>query len=325
MHIFNIDNSRNIARQKSMALFTGLFFNILETNNSMAQITLSNYVGFIFSEIVKARSIADAESKRMALLYREDEILKHFSVPRFKIPEMELTIPVLVSGAKYRSIVEFTMEFQPFNDFVWNKLKTVIRTVMLKQRMSLFTPIKEGIGGAAVIGGTKDVVLNPLIVNPIMRSPVGVTTLKRGAARRTAAAGDAANMTIDELIKEFFEELKSNPDPSNPENIVSVRWAHLFEQILREQNLYDTYKKLYPNNDLYTQTNKEVLGFIENSTIVTRTDIENILVNPETQLVKDGSNDVSVFMVKAKIMEDGVYIKEIQGSDGKAEKIVEFD
>jgi hypothetical protein len=67
----------------------------------MAQITLSDYVGFIFSEIVKARVIADAESKRIAMIYKEDEILKSFSVPRFKIPEMDITIPVLLNTKPY--------------------------------------------------------------------------------------------------------------------------------------------------------------------------------------------------------------------------------
>ncbi len=99
----------------------------------MAQITLSDYVGFIFSEIVKARVIADSESKRIAMIYKDDEILKSFSVPRFKIPEMDITIPVLLSGAKYKTILVFNAEQVRFNDFVKTKLNNAKQAILKPQ------------------------------------------------------------------------------------------------------------------------------------------------------------------------------------------------
>jgi len=70
----------------------------------MNTITLSDYVGYIFSEIVTARMIADERSKTIAEIYAKDAVLSNFSVPRFKIPEMNLTIPVLVVGAKFTNL-----------------------------------------------------------------------------------------------------------------------------------------------------------------------------------------------------------------------------
>lgn len=66
----------------------------------MAEITLSEYLGYLFAEISKARDMADRYSKEIALLYAKDDVLRHFSVPRFKIPKMDLTIPVMVSAVR---------------------------------------------------------------------------------------------------------------------------------------------------------------------------------------------------------------------------------
>ena len=49
----------------------------------MAEITLADYAGYIFIEIVKAREMADRYSRALADVYAQDPVLKHFSVPRF--------------------------------------------------------------------------------------------------------------------------------------------------------------------------------------------------------------------------------------------------
>src|SRR5690348_3904274 len=100
----------------------------------MAEITLSDYVGYIFSEIVRARDIADRESKRVAQIYAQDPVMQYFSVPRFKIPEMELTIPVLISGARFSTIVMFIMTKGDFKTFISSKLSNAIRSIQLKRR-----------------------------------------------------------------------------------------------------------------------------------------------------------------------------------------------
>jgi len=40
--------------------------------------------------------MADFESARIAQDYAQDELLKTFSVPRFRLPDVELTVPVAV-------------------------------------------------------------------------------------------------------------------------------------------------------------------------------------------------------------------------------------
>jgi hypothetical protein len=285
----------------------------------MAQITLSDYVGFIFSEIVKARVIADAESKRIALIYKDDEILKSFSVPRFKIPEMDITIPVLLSGAKYKTILVFNTEQVRFADFVKTKLNNAKQSILIA-RANLardFTKFDSGILSAPVFIADAKLLLSS---GKLIKGAAS----KKQAAGKTAAVVETA--TLDSVIAEFYDLLVKNPDPSAPENIVSVKWSQLFNMMITQNNLMADYNRLYPNGELFVQTSKNVLDFVKQNTVVSKTQIENILINPETQTVKEGSTDTSVFTLKARIVEDGVFIKEIMDDKGNVtERIVEFD
>jgi len=60
---------------------------------------LSETLGHLLCEITRARMAADRESVRIARQYAEDDggLLRHFPVPRMRMPQLELTLPVLVS------------------------------------------------------------------------------------------------------------------------------------------------------------------------------------------------------------------------------------
>lgn len=306
----------------------------------MTQITLSDYVGFIFSEIVRARSVSDAESKRIALIYKDDEILKNFSVPRFKIPEMDITIPVLVSGARFKNTLAFTAPQQNFNDFMLAKLENAAQTIRIRQtgldknveavRNTVFTPstqqptdvFAKGITAAA----KKATVAKKATAKATAAATGTATTPGVAATPATPITPLPTGASITTLLADFYNQLRTNPDPSAPENIVQVQWAKLFDRKLTDTGLYTAYRTLYPNGELFTQTAAEVLAYVRNNTVVMRSEIENLLVSPETQNVKDGSNENSVFTVKAKIVEDGVFIKEVTDENGVVQdRIVEFD
>jgi hypothetical protein len=266
----------------------------------MAEITLSNYVGFIFSEITKARDIADRHSRDIALIYAQDEILKNFSVPRFKIPKMDLTIPVLISGAKFSSVVSFVMSEEEFKKYITTKANNAINTIKIN---------KSGIK----LDFTA-VTLNPILIN----KPFNPSIIKiRGVGK---------GVTSDATIDEFFKQLDSNEDPSEPENIIRVRWTEIFNQKIIENNLLEEYKKQNPNNELFNTTLAEVSAKIKAGTIVTQTKMENLLVNPETNIVKNGSSESSVFTICAQITEEGIFIRSVKDEEsGKVNQIVEFE
>jgi len=57
---------------------------------------LKDYLGSLVKDLNHARVIADIESANIAEMYAEHHLLKNFSIPRMKIMETELTIPVSI-------------------------------------------------------------------------------------------------------------------------------------------------------------------------------------------------------------------------------------
>ena len=60
-------------------------------------ITLKDYLSFIYKEITDSRLALDEYVAFKAQEYAKDDIMKNFPVPRFRVPEMELNIPVLIA------------------------------------------------------------------------------------------------------------------------------------------------------------------------------------------------------------------------------------
>ena len=60
-------------------------------------VNLGDYLGHLLSEVTKARVQADMETLRIAELYASDPLLKHFPVPRMRLPNLELNVPVIIS------------------------------------------------------------------------------------------------------------------------------------------------------------------------------------------------------------------------------------
>src|SRR5262245_39166733 len=95
----------------------------------VADIPLSEYLAFLFQEISRARDAADRYSKQIALNYASDPLLKTFPVPRFKVPKLELSIPVLVSRVNVSSATRFTMSASEFSRLIGDKLDAVVARV----------------------------------------------------------------------------------------------------------------------------------------------------------------------------------------------------
>lgn len=282
----------------------------------MSEITLSDFVGYVFSEMVRARGIADSESKRVAMIYAEDPIMKHFSVPRFKIPEMELTIPVLISGARFSTVYSFVMPQENFASYLNGKLDNVIKSIQLKDRN--INVLLDGTTPVRPISPIRT--LEP--VTPILITPTFPTKQAKAPARTAAAKAS----TTSASITEFYTQLKNNLDASRPENIIQDQWFVIFWQKVQENQLQEQYKLHYPGNDLFKQTLAEITAWVKQNTIVSQTRIENLLVNPETNSVKTESTEASVFTVKAKIIEEGIFIRSVSDeATGKTEFITEFE
>jgi hypothetical protein len=249
----------------------------------VAEVTLGDFTGYIFLEMIKAREMADAYSRDVASRYAEDEVLQHFAVPRFKVPRMELTIPVLISGARFRSTVRF--------DFPREEFVTAIdqRATAAKNRLDLTRGTLPRVGPAAT---------------------------------RVLAGSDA----VRRLAGEMHEKLEANPDPSQPDTIVTVMWRQIFRTALGEERLLTYYSETDPRHELLRDTTKQIIDLVRTRTVVDRTAIESLLVDPETHTVERTSTDSSVFTVNAELLEEAFFLRSVreEGSED-IRTIVEFD
>ncbi len=282
----------------------------------MAEITLADYTGYIFLEIIKAREMADRHSRQLAEVYAQDPVLRHFSVPRFRVPKMELTIPVLISGARFNQVIDFKMPREKFVAYVMGRLKEVVSVVRSR--------------------GDDPFIRRPAApAGPAAPAPPAVAAYARqGRARKAASAAQAtaaapaarALVPVEAGAVQFWQQLKDNPDPSQPSEIVRRFWAQLFEQVLLEQNLMDLYKKHNPGNELFRQSLDDVLKLVLSQTAVDSTTIQSLLINPETNVVKNGSSDTSVFTLKAELLEEGFFIRSVRDdATGQTRPVVEFE
>ncbi len=60
-------------------------------------ISLEEYIGGLVRSMAEARASADAYSAELAQQYHDHEILKHFAIPRMRIGNVEMEIPVALA------------------------------------------------------------------------------------------------------------------------------------------------------------------------------------------------------------------------------------
>jgi hypothetical protein len=61
---------------------------------------LGDYVGQLMAEMTIARMQADLETVRLAELYAEHPLLRTMPIPHFRLPDVELDIPVLIKAVE---------------------------------------------------------------------------------------------------------------------------------------------------------------------------------------------------------------------------------
>ena len=257
----------------------------------MADITLADYTGYIFLEIIKARQMADLHSAELAKVYAKDPVLKHFSVPRFKVPRMELTIPVLISGARFNQIVRFAMPRDKFLGYIFGRLNEAAR--------ALNTASDDPFGNTV---------------------PAVVKTRDGPGARGKEDSSEGQALA-------FWQSVSDSPELAL--SIVAVRnfWSRLFETVLIERKLMEQFKSRRELAlKLLADGQDDLVRTLNASVVVDKTTVESLLINPETNVVKNGSSDTSVFTIKAEMLEEGFFVRTLKDeATGQETSVVEFE
>jgi len=97
---------------------------------------LGDYIGHLLSEITIARMHADLEAVRVAELYADHPLLRHMPVPRFRMPNVEIDVPVVVKELEETPVGESPHGIPPIFEMrkVFDK---VITSVLAKEHITL--------------------------------------------------------------------------------------------------------------------------------------------------------------------------------------------
>ena len=88
----------------------------------------------------------------------------------------------------------------------------------------------------------------------------------------------------------------------------------------------ELYQKYNPANELFRSSLEAVLKAVTSQTVVDSTTVQSLLINPETNVVKNGSSDTSVFTLKAEMVEEGFFIRSVRDeATGQTRPVVEFE
>ena len=95
--------------------------------------TLDEYLGGIINSITQARVMADLQTVEVAGQYARHELLRHFAVPRMRIGDVDLSIPVAVDGLQSR----YEYQLQPIGNLA---MRTLVRDATLERTGARFPP-----------------------------------------------------------------------------------------------------------------------------------------------------------------------------------------
>lgn len=100
-------------------------------------VNLHEYLGGIATSISEARLMSDLKSLEIAEKFSKHELLKHFSIPRFKAQNVELTIPVAIAEVEKN----YEKDYEPinnieFNSQAYNILKDISKTSAFSRKIS---------------------------------------------------------------------------------------------------------------------------------------------------------------------------------------------
>lgn len=84
--------------------------------------TLQNYLSGILSEVSKARATSDYKSAQIAEEYLKDKILKGYSIPRMRISNVEIDLPVAIDSLKESNLINRNVDMDTTADAVYENL-----------------------------------------------------------------------------------------------------------------------------------------------------------------------------------------------------------
>lgn len=71
---------------------------------------LGDYVASLISSITEARASTDMQSVNLSKVYLQDELLRNFAIPRMRIGEVSMDVPVAIDFTEGKTAINFRVE-----------------------------------------------------------------------------------------------------------------------------------------------------------------------------------------------------------------------
>jgi len=103
-------------------------------------IKLKDYLGTLISSVNQARVMADIESARIAQIYANDNLLKHFSIPRFRAQDIELDIPIAIDSFDEEPVKDYQpIDNKTYNSYAYTVMKDIAQVTSFSRETSQLT------------------------------------------------------------------------------------------------------------------------------------------------------------------------------------------
>lgn len=210
---------------------------------------LSEILGAIMTSVAEARQIADEQTIRVAARYQQEELLQGMSIPRFRLPEIEIELPVVVEAhdpaqpeeiAKttdvlnntrtYLKTLAQTNENLAISDKSLNEFSQSMETQLKKNAVTPTKILQSNTKEDFVKAGEEALLhLSQLSESPLSQAQVErIKPLLRDYISRTAVVKPARSANLRVLVE--TEKVKKFAD-SNNKAVVHLRLS------LREEGL----------------------------------------------------------------------------------------
>jgi hypothetical protein len=98
---------------------------------------LNDYIGSLVSSITNARVMSDIQTVKVAEEYEKHNLLKHFSIPRMRINDIEMTIPIALDELNEKTETEYEpIDNIKFNAIVYKELVNNLGLTKLQSEVS---------------------------------------------------------------------------------------------------------------------------------------------------------------------------------------------
>lgn len=98
---------------------------------------LHEYLGSIISSITNARVMADIQAVKVAEEYAKHDLLKHFAIPRMRVGDVELTIPIALDAFNEKTETQYQpIDNTKFNSAIYKELTTSLGRASLPAKAS---------------------------------------------------------------------------------------------------------------------------------------------------------------------------------------------